>query len=74
MATALTDAQTPRGDAAEVYGKRNNIAVPGADPSDAVLTRTNTNASARATDRGVADGSKFTPDAADYVASGSERG
>jgi hypothetical protein len=77
-ATNLNDARTPRGDAAEVYATRStNIAVPGADQTDAALTTVETRAAARATDRGVHNSnqsSNYAPDAADYEARGSERG
>lgn len=76
MATAITDPQTPKGDAALVYGKRDNITVPGADQADAGLTAVETAAATRETDRSVTPGSSsgvFQPDAADYNATGSER-
>lgn len=86
-ATNLTDAQTPRGDAAVAYARRDNIAVPGADQTDAALLVVETRAAARETERGTSSSAKspklkatgtaginFAPDAADYEAIGSETG
>lgn len=82
-ATNLTDAQTPKNDAAVAYAKKDNIAVPGADQTDAALTAVETSAAARETDRGTSSfgnspkhttsGINYAPDAADYNAFGSER-
>ena len=77
-ATNISDAQTPRGDAAIVYGKRDNITVPGADQTDAAVTTTvPARAAARETDRTITKrdtSGTFTPDAADYTPHGSETG
>jgi hypothetical protein len=71
-ATNLKPSQTVLGDAAESYGTRDNITVPGADQTDAAVNASGaiaTAAAARATDRP----GPFAPDAADYVPIGSER-
>lgn len=76
MATAI-NSQALNGDTAIAYGKRQNIAVPGADPADAALAVVNAAAAARETEREVSGASlpgKFAPDTADYAAKGSERG
>lgn len=84
-ATNINDAQTPRADAAVAYGKRDNIAVPGADNTDPALALVNARAATRETERGTssaavspklkivgAAGVNFDPDTADYHALGSE--
>lgn len=84
-ATNISDAQTPRGDAAVAYGKRDNITVPGADETDAALAVVNGRAAVRETERGTSSsanspkvkivgsgGVNFAPDSADYFAAGSE--
>lgn len=80
-ATNLKRSQVTLGDAAIVYGKRNNITVPGADQTDPVVdsaqsTSVEAAAAAREGEReasNAAQPSKFAPDAADYNAVGSER-
>jgi hypothetical protein len=84
-ATNISDAQTPRGDAALAYGKRDNIAVPGADNTDAALAAVNLRAATRETERFTSSGTaspklkivgaagvNFDPDNVDYHALGSE--
>lgn len=84
-ATNISDASTPRGDAAIAYAKRDNIVVPGADQTDAALAVVNGRAATRETERGTSSlanspklkivgtgGVNFAPDTADYFAAGSE--
>lgn len=84
-ATNLSDAQTPKGDAAVAYGKKDNIAVPGADQTDAALAAVEAAAATREQDRHTSSASfspklkatgtgakYFTPDTADYEVIGSE--
>jgi len=76
-AKARADLGLAPGEPGTIYGKRDNIAVPGADAADPALTTIETAAAARETDReksGPANAGHFTPDAADYEARGSERG
>lgn len=85
-ATNISDAQTPKGDAAVSYAKRDNIVVPGADETDPALAVVNARAATRETERGTSSlanspklqivgttGQNFAPDTADYTATGSER-
>lgn len=84
-ATNLNDAQTPRGDAAVAYGKKDNIAVPGADQTDPALAIVEARAATREQERHTSSaanspklkatgtgGVTFTPDTADYETIGSE--
>lgn len=84
-ATNIPDAQTPRGDAAVAYAKRDNIVVPGADQTDAALAVVNARAATRETERGTSSstaspklkivgstGVNYAPDTADFTAAGSE--
>lgn len=77
MANLLPTAETPRGDAAESYAKRDNIGVPGATSTDTGLATVDANAATRATDRTITPKSPsgtFQPDTADYSSDGSGRG
>jgi hypothetical protein len=84
-ATNINDAQTPRGDAAVAYARKDNIAVPGADQTDPALAAVNARAATRETERGTSSaaaspklkivgtgGVNFDPDTADFHAEGSE--
>jgi hypothetical protein len=84
-ATNITDAQTPRADAAVAYARKDNIAVPGADQTDPALAVVNARAATRETERNTSSGAaspkllktgaggvNHAPDTADYFAEGSE--